>query len=173
MKRKITRASIEELRKEMPVLNEEEEQSIVGGTKVSSIRINGGYLISYDYENELGQLTVFQPDGGGQPIVFDGVVCSNSSAPDGSAYQLNGIVRVGDSPEYYFNIGLMIHEFGHYLQQEEKGTISYLWYAGKGSLEGRMDKDIDYYDIPSERDASNRGNNYMNQYYPNSGYQAP
>lgn len=107
---------------------------IIGGTKVTSIRINGGYLISYNYENEeLGKLTAYQPDGGGQSIIFNGVT-SSSSAPDGSGFQLGGVVR--------------------------------------GSLWGRI-KDTPYYDIPSEKDASNRGNDYMNTYYPNSGYKAP
>lgn len=173
MKRKLTRATIDEVRKEMPVLQNNEACNVIGGTKVSSIRINGGYLISYDYENEdLGKLTVYQPDGGGQPIVFDGVTCSNSSAPDGSGFQLGGVVRVGEEPERYFDINLMIHEYGHYLQEESMGTAAYLAYAGSGSLWGRI-KDTPYYDIPSEKDASNRGNDYMNTYYPNSGYKAP
>lgn len=174
MKRKLTRATIDEVRKEMPVIENNEARNVIGGTQVSSIRINGGYLISYDYENsEMGKLTVYQPDGGGQPIVFDGVTCSSSSAPDGSGFQLGGVVRVGEQPETYFDIGLMIHEYGHYLQEQSMGTGAYLLYAGIGSLKGRLNEDTPYYDIPSERDASNRGDNYMNTYYPNSGYKAP
>ncbi len=162
---------MDELAKEMPIISEIEQQEFIGGNKITSIRINGGYLISYDYENDtLGKLTVYQPDNGGNPIVFDGVTCSNSSAPDGSAYQFNG-VRVGDNPSLYFNIGDMIHEYGHYLQQEGMNNVTYLVYAGGGSLIGRI-TNTDYYSIPSEKDASERGQDYMDQYYPNSGYKA-
>lgn len=168
----LLRKNLDELALTMPIVNENEQRNFVGGTKVTSIRINGGYLYSYDYENDdLGKLTVYQPDNGGDPIVFDGVTCSDCSAPDGSAYQFNGIC-VGDNPSSNFDIGTMIHEYGHFLQQEEMGTIRYGLYAGAGSLYGRLNPEVDYYEIPSEKDASKRGQEYIDQYYPNSGYQS-
>ncbi|RNC63585.1 hypothetical protein [Proteiniphilum sp. X52] len=66
----------------------------------------------------------------------------------------------------------MIHEYGHFLQQEEMGTIRYGLYAGGGSLYGRLNPDVDYYEIPSEKNASERGQEYIDQYYPNSGYKS-
>lgn len=147
--RNLTRSSVEELRREMPVLTVEEEREVIGGTYVGAIRINGG-----------------------QSVLFGGVVCSNSSAPDGSACQLSGVIRVGENPAENFDISLMIHEYGHYMQQEEMGIMTYLVYAGSGSAYGRM-SDTPYYQIPSEADASNRGNEYIDSYYPESGYKAP
>lgn len=169
--RTLLRKNLDELALTMPIINESDQRNFVGGTIVTSIRINGGYLYSYDYENDdLGKLTVYQPDNGGAPIIFDGVNCSDGSL-GGCAYQLNGI-KVGPNPESNFDIGIMIHEYGHYLQQEEMGTIAYVIYAGLGSAYGNVVPGVDYYEIPSENNASERGQEYMDQYYPNSGYKA-
>lgn len=132
----------------------------------------GGGLVSYDYGDDGGKVTVYNPDNGGQSVVFDRVVFSSGTAPDGSAYQLNGVIRVGENPAEIFDISLMIHEYGHYIQQEEMGTMTYLVYAGSGSAYGRM-SDTPYYQILSEADASNRGNEYIDSCYPESGYKAP
>jgi hypothetical protein len=168
--RKLTRKSLDELAVIMPIIDKNGQNGFVGGTIVTSIRINGGYLISYDYENEdLVKLTVYQPDSG-STIVFDGVTCSTGSL-NGSAYQFNGI-KVGEDSEANFDIGTMIHEYGHFLQQEEMGTVAYLAYAGSGSAYGYTFSGVDYYDIPSEKNASERGQEYMDQYYSGSSYTA-
>ena len=170
--KKLTRKNLDELALVMPVIDENGQSEFIGGTQASSIRINGGYLISYDYENDdLGKLTVFQPDNGGALIIFDGVTCSNGDL-GGCAYQFNGIVEVGPNPETDFDIGTMIHEYGHFLQQEEMGTVAYLAYAGSGSAYGYTFSGVDYYDIPSEKNASERGQEYMDQYYSGSSYTA-
>lgn len=174
MKRKLSRASIDEVLKEMPILENNEKRNILGGTQVSSIRINGGYLISYDYENrEMGKLTVYQPDGGGQPIIFDGVTCSYGDI-NGCAYQLNGI-HVGENPEYNFDISTMIHEYGHVFQQKLYfESLGYVVYAGAGSAAANIYQYFggNYYDYPTENEASRWGQAYIDQYYPNSGYKA-
>lgn len=171
--RTLLRKNLDELALTMPIINENDQRNFVGGTKVSSIRINGGYLYSYDYENDdLGKLTVYQPDNGGAPIVFDGVNCSDGSL-GGCPYQFNGI-KVGPNPESNFDIGTMIHEYGHYLQQESMGAVAYLAYAGAGSGFGNLYETVggNYYSVYSEKNASERGQEYMDQYYPNSGYKA-
>ena len=65
MKRKLTRALIDEIRKEMPVLSEKESRTTIGGGDIVGIRINGGYLVSYDYSDVGGgKFTTYQPDNG-------------------------------------------------------------------------------------------------------------
>lgn len=120
----------------------------------------------------MGKLTVYEPDTGGDRIIFDGVTCSDRSL-GGCAYQFNGI-KVGPNPEINFDIGTMIHEYGHYLQQESMGGAAYLVYAGTGSGLGNIYASLggDYYSVYSEKNASERGQEYMDQYYPNSGYKA-
>jgi len=147
--KKLTRKNLDELALVMPVIDENGQSEFIGGTQASSIRINGGYLISYDYENDdLGKLTVFQPDNGGALIIFDGVTCSNGDL-GGCAYQFNGIVEVGPNPETDFDIGTMIHEYGHFLQQESMGGAAYLVYAGVGSGLGNLYEIVggDYYSV--------------------------
>lgn len=168
----LLRKNLDELALIMPIINDNDQRNFVGGTIVSSIRINGGYLYSYDYENDdFGKLTVYQPDEGA-PIVFDGVTCSDGSL-GGCAYQYNGI-KVGPNPEANFDIGTMIHEYGHFLQQESLWDPIFLVYAGVGSGLGNLYEIVggDYYSVYSEGNASERGQEYMNQYYPNSGYKA-
>ena len=51
----------------------------------------------------------------------------------------------------------------------------YLGYGigvGGGSLYGRLNPDVDYYEIPTEKDASERGQAYLDKYYPHCGYKA-
>ena len=174
MKKKLTRALIDEIRKEMPVLSEKESRTTIGGGNIVGIRINGGYLISYDYSDVGGgKFTSYQPDNGGQTIIFDGVTCSYGDI-NGCAYHLNGI-HVGEYPEHNFDIGTMIHEYGHYLQESASaGTVAYAIVAGMGSAGANAYNYLggNYYDFPTEKSASKAGQNYIDQNYPNSGYKA-
>lgn len=174
MKRKLTRALIDEIRKEMPVLSEKESRTTIGGGDIVGIRINGGYLVSYDYSDVGGgKFTTYQPDNGGQTIVFDGVTCSYGDI-NGCAYQINGI-HVGEYPEHNFDISTMIHEYGHVLQQNHHFRgLTYVTTVGAGSAAANVYQYFggNYYDYPTERQASEWGQDYIDTYYPNSGYKA-
>lgn len=157
MKRKITKASIEELRKEMPVLNEEEEQSIVGGER---IRISGGYLESVDGG------TYFYGDNG-STVFFKGVDFSIDSKliADYSAYQFNGTIHVEEKWAYNgFDIYVFAHEYGHYLQQEEMGFWNYLTDVAIPSMYSAQHNDpYTHSQQPFEKDATKRGEEYLNK----------
>lgn len=171
--RKLTKSNVEELRKEMPVLTSGEEREVIGGTGITSIRIRGGYLISYDYGSAGGQYTVYSPDNGGQTVVFDGVTASYGDI-NGCAYQLSGI-HVGENPESCFDIGTMIHEYGHHLHEMVSvDTMAYAIVAGTGSALANAYTWLggDYYSFPTEKIASVAGQNYIDTHYPDSGYKA-
>lgn len=178
MRHKLTRAVIDEIRKEMPMLDVEESRNIIGGGDIVGIRIKDGYLVSYDYSDVGGgKFTSYQPDNGGQTIIFDGVLCSNGSL-GGCPYQFCGI-KVGPDPESNFGIEEMIHEYGHFLQQEEMGAVKYVFVAGSGSYDANHNEmytspesGCGYYDQPNECDASLRGQKYIMTNYPNCGYKA-
>ncbi len=142
-------------------------------TSVTEVKINGGTLVSYNNSGKKDDYTVYQGNDGSL-VVFEGVTAKNDYAPDGSAYQLNGTVHVGAGPTACFDVGTMVHEYGHHLQEESWGTFPYAIAAGLGSLIGRLDESIDYYkDIPTESNANERGQGYIDQYYPNSGITPP
>ncbi len=140
----------------------------------SMIRIAGGYLLNALHPKALhGRFVAYLPDDHSkQSIVFDGVTCDRKSLL-GYAYQLSGI-HVGSEPEQSFHIGLLIHEYGHFLQQEHLGCLCYVLYAGTGSLLAQLRTRCgsDYYAVFSERTASLYGQSYIDRHYPQSGYRA-
>ena len=152
--------------------NSTASSSSSGATNVTEVNIKGGSLVSYDNSGKGDDYTVYQGNDG-TLLVFDGVTAKNDYAPDGSAYQLNGTVHVGAGPTACFDVGTMVHEYGHYLQEESWGTVPYVVAAGAGSLYGRLDQDTDYYQIPTEAGANKRGQAYIDEYYPYSDITPP
>lgn len=139
---------------------------------VTSIAIKDGCVVCYKYPHNVNSQTIFKPNNGDDSIVLFGVCCDYGNML-GYPYQLNGI-KVGKSPSTSFTVGMLIHEFGHHLQQQELGTFRFMLYAGIGSAIANIYQRFggDYYSIYSERDASFRGQAYINEYYPTCNYLA-
>lgn len=81
MKRKITRATIDEIRKEMPNLNDDEEKSVIGGQ-------GGLYIISDD-----GRI-VFSSNSSS-----DGVIIAIGSIDSGNIIRLPGDTQINQTPD--------------------------------------------------------------------------
>ncbi len=77
MKRKLTRATIDEVRKEMPVLNIEEEKTIMGGALY--ILAQDGSVISYNDSNP-DQILISMGSWDGAPVIH---------LPSGSTLQVS------------------------------------------------------------------------------------
>lgn len=163
--------TFELLEQEMEIFSKEELRRFMGGTYdpiVMQFNLNGGGSVqSWDFGGEMGAYSIVTtPDG--RQFVFDGVDVSSGGAPDGSGMSINGTIYMGTGG---LSINEFINEYGHYLQQEEMG-LSYggvILESGYKHLSGSDD----YYSTGYEYDASDRGNFYMDYYYPNSGYSAP
>ncbi len=175
----LRKIDIEKMRAEMPVLKEQEQRQIVGGVDFNSIELNGGgEAISYDLgDNGESYTVVYAPNG--DVYFFDGVTVSKGSSPDGSGLQFDGVIYQGKSG---LTMNEFIHEYGHYFQEKEKGTGMYVLTVGvesavKHTLSNDMLKKLfgsdSYYGTGYENDASARGNEYMDTYYPDSPYEAP
>lgn len=127
MKQKLTRALIDEIRKEMPVLNEDEEKRVQGGWDpvkgYETLRIAGGFL------QETGNGTWYYGEDGKQ-IFFEGIGISTAEPiASGTAFQVGGVISISqdwlNDTRHPFTIKDFAHEYGHYLQELEMGSGSY------------------------------------------------
>ena len=87
MKQKLTRALIDEIRKEMPVLNEDEKKSIIGGQGVL-------YIIGED-----GRITYSENSSSDEVIIVFGSIDS------GNIIRLPGDTRIDSTPDGYMITG--------------------------------------------------------------------
>lgn len=167
--KKLQKLTLKDFDGKMQLMDLSDQKGLLGGTDVTRVNINGGYILSYDNAGSDNDYSIYFDNNGNQ-IVFDGITTDNGDL-NGSAYQYNGI-HVGSGPTLFFDIGTMIHEYGHYLQQKEWGSLVYGVVAGTSSGYGHITDSDDYYQIYSEQNASQRGQAYMNTYYPGIGYSA-
>lgn len=176
MKRKLTRATIDEIRKEMPVLNLDEKRSVLGGYDpvkgYETIGIAGGYL------QENGAGTWFYGEDG-RRIFFEGVGISTSCVMPGTAYQSGGVITIAkdwlNDSGYPFNVDTFAHEYGHYLQEQEMGSYAYWKDVAVPSGYNLLTDPGSHDYMPYEQDATKRGQDYMDSHtvYPPQGYGMP
>lgn len=176
MKRKLTRATIDEVRKEMPVLNLDDTRRVLGGwdpvNGYETIKIDGGFL------QEVQDGTWYFGNDG-RRIFFDGVGISTAGVVPGTAYQSGGVITISqewiNDAKRPFNIKDFAHEYGHYLQEQEMGSSAYWTDVAIPSAYNMLTdpKSHDY--LPCEQDATKRGNDYMDSHtvYPPNGYGTP
>ncbi|MDR1153628.1 MAG: hypothetical protein LBL04_02870 [Bacteroidales bacterium] len=161
----LSKKSFAVLEQEFPVLKENQLTEIVGGQDSYSFTVANGTFVNYYHED--GNYSVYYPSDGGSSVVFDGVHVNGNTLPfqgQDTACQLNGQIRVGSEYASYFTLEDTVHEYGHYLQQQEMGTYKYIKDVGLNSIQTVYESDhsSQWY----EQDATQRGNDYMNQYYP-------
>jgi hypothetical protein len=85
-------------------------------TSLNSYRISGGSLI----ETSAG--VIFRDDFGS--CMFFGGVNISTIAINSNAFQWNGTIHLPNPSNW--NITDVIHEYGHYIQQQTLGTLGYL-----------------------------------------------
>ena len=177
MKQKLTRALIDEIRKEMPVLNEDEEKRVQGGWDpvkgYETLRIAGGFL------QETGNGTWYYGEDGKQ-IFFEGIGISTAEPiASGTAFQVGGVISISqdwlNDTRHPFTIKDFAHEYGHYLQELEMGSGSYWKDVAIPSGYNLLTDPGSHDDMPYEQDATKRGNDYMDSHttYPSTGYGTP
>lgn len=177
MKQKLTRALIDEIRKEMPVLNEDEEKRVQGDWDpvkgYETLRIAGGFL------QETGNGTWYYGEDGKQ-IFFEGIGISTAEPiASGTAFQVGGVISISqdwlNDTRHPFTIKDFAHEYGHYLQELEMGSGSYWKDVAIPSGYNLLTDPGSHDDMPYEQDATKRGNDYMDSHttYPSTGYGTP
>lgn len=114
--------AFEMLDKEFQSLTENEQVNIKGGG--DPIFVTGSYL----EENGLG---VEYHGNDGSFVFFPGVELSTFAA-NGTGYQFNGTIHLSSSGNW--DVEKFAYEYGHYLQEQEMGTLKYLFTIGMPSL---------------------------------------
>ena len=106
MKQKLTRALIDEIRKEMTVLNEDAEKRVQGGWDpvkgYETLRIAGGFL------QETGNGTWYYGEDGKQ-IFFEGIGISTAEPiASGTAFQVGGVISISQDFDPIVFVSLFI-----------------------------------------------------------------
>lgn len=109
--KKIQRLSLNELEETCTLLNDYAQASILGG---KDIKIKGGFL------QEINGGVQYTGDDG-STCFFSGVSLSTTS-PSGTAYQYGGTIHI-DEKWRSFDVNDFAHEYGHYIQEQEMGTL--------------------------------------------------
>lgn len=121
-------------------------------------KIQGGYLIPKETH-------VLFPSDKGEEIIFQGIRVSTSRVVKNAAYQLNGVIYISKNwIKKGFSVQDFAHEYGHYLQQKELGLFKYLVKIAFPSMFSLAAKPKKHFQRPFERDATNKGNEYLKRY---------
>lgn len=148
--------SLHQLAGEMSVLGITEQVLILGGG--DKLYITGGSL-----ENVNGGVLFEGNDG--INCLFTGVQWSTDYVLNDTAYQWSGTIHISKSwISKGFNIYDFAHEFGHYLQQKEMGTVIYVKDVAYPSAKDMCRKGTDHDQLPCEVDATRRGNSFFEKH---------
>lgn len=161
-KKRLNKLSFTSLGEKFQAIDEDLLRKIVGGGYVSGYSINGGTITNWDYA---GEKYAVYTDASGKEIILDGVHVGSNTLPfqfEGTACYFNGEIRINGWDSFEFND--LMHEYGHYLQEQSMGIIEY--YAEAVGSAGRVfrgDKEHDQHYF--EQDATARGQSYAASYY--------
>jgi hypothetical protein len=101
----------------------------------------------------------------GRMLFLAGVQVATNTFDDNSAYQLGGTIYIGeDWRNSSFDINILAHEYGHYLQEEVYGTDHYIINVGIPSLWSAVTDPANHDSQWYEADATKRGEAYMEEY---------
>ncbi len=149
--KKVGRLRLSELEGRMDTLTKAEQHEYLGGN--NTWRIYGGYL----YEVEGG--TLFCGDNG-KFVWFPGISVSSDWVTGGAAYQYGGTIHV-DEDWSNFDINDFAHEYGHYLQQKDKGYWSYILNVAIPSMYTAGSDPGNHSTYWYEQDATQRGEHVL------------
>lgn len=155
--KKLTKKNLVELAEVLPVIDSNLQRKFVGGGD-ATLRIEGGYLV------DTAEGVVFKSDSGCE-MFFEGVDISTSSVAEYSAYQFNGTIHISQSwADSGFGISVFVHEYGHYLQQNEMGTFKYITDVAIPSVYSAATDPENHSSQSYEQDATERGEVYWNNH---------
>ncbi|SEJ78985.1 hypothetical protein SAMN05216327_12019 [Dyadobacter sp. SG02] len=146
--------SFDDLIADLSIIESEQDlNSIRGG---DTIYINGGYIV-----NSGGNATFYSNNG--TSFTLPGATVYSSQNWGDNHYQLSGGIYL--DPNGGADVSTLIHEYGHYLQQQQMGTGSYIA-AGLGSAYSVYTNPGEHASQPFEVQATNYGYQYIAQHYP-------
>jgi len=142
----------------MFVLNDPEQlRSIVGGTD-PIVNITGGYIVN-------GSNGATFTNYNGDSLFLPGVKVTSSDQWDDAHYQLNGTIHL--DPEGGADVGTLIHEYGHYLQQQILGDAGYYNQVAIPSVYSAATNSYDVHNAQAyEVTATYLGNNFVKNSNP-------
>jgi hypothetical protein len=160
----LRKLSLKAMENTLQPLNEEFLKKILGGDGyVSSFDMNGGTVTNWQYGND--RYAVFSSNDG-RVIVLEGVHVGNDTLPfqsSDTACYFGGNIRIGSDWDN-FDFNDLMHEYGHYLQNQDMSSLLY-YYGAAGSVINMATGGDGHSQMPFEQDATNRGNSYAASYY--------
>ncbi|MBD1424446.1 hypothetical protein [Sphingobacterium arenae] len=128
----------------------------------SEVRISGGSVTNH------GNGILYKGDDG-RIVYFEGVNVATNSFDHNSAYQLNGNIYIGeDWRANGFDVYILAHEYGHYLQQQQYGSDTYYVNVALPSFISAAFNPENHHAQWYEENATHRGEQYLEEYsvYP-------
>ena len=134
---------------ESSIQKDVELRAVTGGDR---IYINGGYVENY---------------GGGAAFYSNNGTCIDLpgvNVQEGwGAMQNNGTIVLNTS---WADVNVLVHEYGHYLQQQEWGSSAYASQIPGSVWSALTNSYTQHYYMPFESDAWGRGYTYVATYSP-------
>lgn len=165
----IKKLSLNGLQKTYVLLNDSIQASILGGG--DPLKIKGGTLVE---KNGGVQYT-----GDDETTCFFSGVSLGNLALSGTAYQYNGTINIDEGwangkDGVQFDINNFIHEYGHFLQEQEMGHFEYSFRVAipSGTDIGLRNiynlfgykHSYSHMDLPFEKNATERGEEYYKRW---------
>lgn len=142
----------------MPIINELNQRLCIGGGTGDYLWISGGYL------EDTSSGVVFHGNDG-CTMFYEGVDISTNVVVSNAAYQLFGTIHIDNGwANNGFDIDDFNHEYGHYIQEQQMGTSSYIINIGLPSAYDVATGNSEHMSQPYEIEATNLGNSYYNNH---------
>jgi hypothetical protein len=145
------------MERELQELHSIEKASIIGGGNGVYV-LSDGVVISNSYGS-----TIYYENG--NCLYLDGVQISTSLVAPDTGYQWNGVIHISQ-PEGW-SVNLLLHEYGHYIQQQEMGRWDYFWGVAAPSVWSLLTNPDNHNSKWFEIDATKKGKEYESNYSGN------
>ena len=171
-KKKLRKLSLDLLETYFQPIDPDLLKKITGGADgygyVSTFQIGDGSIANYTYN---GNKYAIYTSNSGNTMILNGVhVTGNTLVGQYSdtACYWNEEIRIGSGWQDSFSIDNLLHEYGHHIQRERDGALSYSWNA-LGSAWSAAWENPDHLNRPWEQEATTLGSSYGASYYGSFG----
>lgn len=159
-KKKLFKISLNALEQSFHPLNEEYISKCIGGGLVSTIDTAGGTIANWTMNGE--KWAIFHSPDGSQ-FVLEGVHVGNNTLlgqQSNTACYAWGEIRIGNAWTN-FSFNNLIHEYGHYLQEQLHGSLYYYGHVAPASVVSVLSDPYNHSSNPVEKEATDLGNAYF------------
>jgi hypothetical protein len=149
--RTLRKADIESMERELQELHSMEKASIIGGGNGIYV-LADGVIVSNSYGS-----TIYYENG--NCMYINNVQISTNWVTPDAGYQWNGVIHISQSENW--SIDGILHEYGHYIQQQEMGRWDYFWRVAIPSMWSLLTNPSNHNTKWFEVDATKKGSEYQ------------